>query len=145
MRRLSIVVIAAAAGLFSAACNKTTLSPNSNSGPTTASGTPDAFAAARGTFAKNCKECHGANGTGGPVKLADGTKLKVPSLREGHALRHPDSDFVKQIEKGGDGMPAFKDKLSAQQIKDMISFIRHEFQGGMTPPAEPTMKNMNMK
>ncbi len=42
-------------------------------------------------------------------------------------------------------MPAFKDKLSAQQIKDMISFIRHEFQGGATPPGEPTMKNMNMK
>jgi len=54
---------------------------------------------------------------------------------------------VKQIEKGGDGMPAFKGKLSAQQITDMISFIRHEFQGGATPPGEPMkpMKNMNMK
>jgi len=146
MKRLSIVVIAAAAALFSAACDKTSLSPNSNTngGPTTALATPDAFAESRATFEKNCKECHGPNGTGGPVKLADGTKLKVPSLREGHALRHPDSDFVKQIEKGGDGMPAFKDKLTPQQIKDMISFIRHEFQGGMTPPAEP-MKNMNMK
>jgi mono/diheme cytochrome c family protein len=149
MKRFSIVVIAATAALFFTACDKTSKSPNSNTngGPTTASATPDAFATTRATFEKNCKECHGANGTGGPVKLADGTKLKVPSLREGHALRHPDSDFVKQIEKGGDGMPAFKGKLSAQQITDMISFIRHEFQGGMTPPGEPMkpMKNMNMK
>jgi mono/diheme cytochrome c family protein len=146
MKRLSIVIIAAAAALSSAACDKTSTSPTSNTnGPTTASATPDAFAASRATFEKNCKECHGASGTGGPVKLADGTKLKVPTFREGHALRHPDSDFVKQIEKGGDGMPAFKDKLTAQQIKEMISFIRHEFQGGMTPPAEPMMKNMNMK
>jgi mono/diheme cytochrome c family protein len=147
MKRLSIVVVAAAAALFLAACDKTTSSPNSNfnSGSTNASATPDPFATTRATFEKDCKECHGSNGTGGPVKLADGTKLKVPSLREGHALRHPDSDFVKQIEKGGDGMPAFKDKLSAQQITDMISFIRHEFQGGMMPPGAPMMKNMNMK
>ena len=101
----------------------------------------------RGTFQKNCKGCHGDNGRGGPVKLEDGTRLKVPSLCEGHALRHPDSDFVKQIEKGGDGMPAFKDKLSAQQIADLIRFIRHEFQGGMIPPPEhmkAPMKDMNM-
>jgi mono/diheme cytochrome c family protein len=150
VKRLSIVIIAVAAALLSAACDKTSTSPNSNrnGGSTTASATPDPFATTRATFEKDCKECHGANGTGGPVKLADGTKLKVPSLREGHALRHPDSDFVKQIEKGGDGMPAFKDKLSGQQITDMISFIRHEFRGGLMPPPEhmkSPMMNMNMK
>jgi len=70
------------------------------------------------------------------VKLEDGTRLRVPSFREGHALRHSDSDFRKQIQAGGDGMPAFKDKLSPQQIEELIKFIRQEFQGGMTPPAE---------
>jgi len=70
------------------------------------------------------------------VKLDDGTRLKVPSLREGHALRHPDSDFRKQIQAGGDGMPAFKDKLSSQQIDELIKFIRQEFQGGAAPPPE---------
>lgn len=148
MNRLTILVIAVAAIVLSTACAKTSMSPPTNgSSATPSSATPDAFAAARAIYEKDCKECHGATGTGGPVKLTDGTKLKVPSLREGHALRHPDSDFTKQIEKGGDGMPAFKDKLSAQQITDMISFIRHEFQGGMAPPGEPMkpMKNMNMK
>jgi len=76
------------------------------------------------------------DGKGGPVKLEDGTRLRVPSLREGHALRHPDSDFRKQIVEGGDGMPSFKTKLSAQQVDDLIKFIRQEFQGGMTPPPE---------
>ena len=148
MNRLAISVIAVAVIVLSAACAKTSMSPPTNgSSATPSSATPDAFAATRAIYEKDCKECHGATGTGGPVKLTDGTKLKVPSLREGHALRHPDSDFTKQIEKGGDGMPAFKDKLSAQQITDMISFIRHEFQGGMAPPGEPMkpMKNMNMK
>jgi mono/diheme cytochrome c family protein len=103
--------------------------------PTVAS-TPDEFAAARASFEKNCKVCHGANGEGGPVKLEDGTKLKVPSLREGHALKHPDSDYTKQITKGGDGMPAFGEKLKPEEINDLIRFIRHEFQGGMMPPAK---------
>jgi len=94
---------------------------------------------------KNCKECHGEKGDGGPVKLEDGTRLKVPSLREGHALRHPDSDFLKQITKGGDGMPAFKDKLKPEEIDDLIRFIRHEFQGGMTPPAEAAKPMKGMK
>jgi mono/diheme cytochrome c family protein len=33
-------------------------------------------------------------------------------------------------------MPAFKTKLSSQQIEDLIKFIRQEFQGGITPPPE---------
>jgi len=67
------------------------------------------------------------------MKLDDGTKLRVPSLREGHAMRHPDSDFEKQIKEGGDGMPAFKDKLNQQQVDELIKFIRAEFQGGAKP------------
>jgi len=130
------------------ACNKQSNAPNANSNTsTTNTATPDPFAETRGVFAKTCQTCHGADGKGGPVKLEDGTRLRVPSLREGHALRHPDSDYVKQIREGGDGMPAFKDKLNQQQIDELIRFIRHEFQADMTPPAEPMkspMKGMKM-
>jgi mono/diheme cytochrome c family protein len=120
-----------------AACNGGTKTTTNNASPTPdKKATPDPLAATRAIYAKDCQECHGAKGEGGPVKLDDGTKLKVPSLREGHALRHPDSDFVKQITKGGDGMPAFKDKLKQQEIDDLIRFLRQEFQGGQTPPAK---------
>ena len=74
------------------------------------------------------------------MKLEDGTRLKVPSLREGHALRHPDSEFRKQIIEGGDGMPSFKVKMSSRQVDEMIRFIRQEFQGGITPPPEKGSK-----
>jgi len=125
-------------------CNKTATLPVANTkAPATA--TPDEFAAARAAFDENCKKCHGETGKGGPVKLEDGTKLKVPNLCEGHALHHPDSDFVKQIMKGGDGMPAFRDKLKPDEINDCIRFIRHEFQGGMMPPAERMKPMKNMK
>ena len=150
MKIKSFVLAGTAALLLMTGCqpiaeHSGTNSANNNSA---AQSTPDQFAATRAVFEKNCKRCHGETGSGGPVKLEDGTRLKVPSLREGHALRHPDSDFVKQITKGGDGMPAFGDKLKADDIDGLIRFIRHEFQGGMTPPAEPMnspMKNMKMK
>lgn len=153
LRRTLLVVLPCV--LLTAACNKpsTPTSNNPNVKSNAPAATPDEFASARDVFAKNCQRCHGPTGVGGPVKLEDGTKLKVPSFREGHALRHPDSDYVKQINKGGDGMPAFREKLKPEEISDLIRFIRHEFQGGMTPPSEPMMspmknmkmKNMNMK
>src|SRR5256886_2917102 len=142
MVRLLVLVLLA---LSAAGCPSTTKTTNGNTTRPAAPATPDAFAASRAVYMKNCKECHGENGDGGRVKLEDGTKLKVPSLREGHALRHPDSDFLKQITKGGDGMPAFKDKLKPEEVDDLIRFIRHEFQGGKTPPAESATPMKGMK
>ena len=107
--------------------------PNVNNTPaavpaTKATATPDEFAIARITYAKHCEQCHKVDGTGG-VETVDGKKLKVPSFTEGHALKHTDEDFLEQIEKGGDGMPAFKDKLSTEDINALVRFVRHEFQG----------------
>ncbi len=130
---LSVVLLLV---LSAAGCTPTTKTTGTNTSTPGPTATPDAFAASRAIFMKNCKECHGEKGAGGPVKLEDGTRLKVPSLREGHALHHPDSDFLKQITKGGDGMPAFKDKLKPEEIDDLVRFIRHEFQADMNPPAE---------
>ena len=138
--RVFVLALSLAVSL-SAGCTQQSTSTNNGAKPTpSAAATPDAFAAARGIYAKDCQECHGTDGAGGRVKLDDGTRLRVPSLREGHALRHPNSEFVKQITEGGDGMPAFKDKLNQAQIDELINFIRHEFQGGVTPPPEKDMK-----
>lgn len=128
-KRLAITIMAFSL-LAAAACKpqSTTTSSNTPAKPG-ASSTPDPFANARGYYAKDCQTCHGANGEGGPVKLEDGTRLKVPSLREGHALRHSDEEFTKQITKGGDGMPAFEKKLTPVQMNELIRFIRHEYQG----------------
>jgi cytochrome c551 len=129
--QLGLLVVATL--LFAVGCSKTDSASTNQSRPAGSSGpanaSQDEFAAIRIVFKQECLSCHGDDGSGGPVKLEDGTTLKVPSLREGHALKHKDEEFVKQITKGGDGMPKFDDKLSREQILDLTRFIRKEFQG----------------
>src|ERR1044072_715945 len=97
------------AGCSSSGGSNNSNAPAAKTAPA-ATATPDQFAFARANWATDCSGCHGDQGKGGLVKLPDGTKLKVPSLLEGHALKHLDEDYVDQIENGGDGMPKFKDK-----------------------------------
>jgi cytochrome c551 len=128
---LALVVVSAM--LFISGCSKTNENVNNPPAATAtpvakATATPDELAVARANYAKHCSACHGDEGKGGLVKV-ENTKLKVPSLREGHALEHPDEKLVKQITNGGDGMPKFKDKLSPEEINALVPFIRHEFQG----------------
>src|SRR6266404_1386949 len=59
-------------------CNRTATTPVANTkAPATA--TPDEFAAARATFHKICKCCHGEKGDGGRVNACVATRLRVPS------------------------------------------------------------------
>jgi mono/diheme cytochrome c family protein len=73
--------------------------------------------------------CHKEDGTGGPVKLDDGTTLKVPNLHDAHAVKHTDEQFSTKIQNGGDGMPRFKDRLNQQQVNALVRLIRRDFQG----------------
>ena len=79
------------------------------------SGTPTPAAASAGKelFTQNCSNCH---------TLADaGTKGQVgPNLDQ---LR-PGPDLVtSQVTNGGGGMPAFANKLSADQIKQIADYV----------------------
>lgn len=135
MRLVKLALSICAASFLVNACTQPTTVTTNQTAPTVAASPAaktiaptDELAAARANFQKNCMGCHVEDGTGG-VKTVDGKKLRVPNLREGHALKDPDEDFVKQIMNGGDGMPAFKDKMSPEQINELVRFIRKEFQG----------------
>jgi cytochrome c6 len=91
--------------------------------------TPDMIAAARTAYAAECARCHGINGDGGTVTVLK-KRLKVPSLRKGHALDHTDDQMVKIITNGEDNMPPFKDKLKPEEITGLVRLIRQEFQAG---------------
>jgi mono/diheme cytochrome c family protein len=146
MKPVKLVFVIAALTLFAMACNNTnTNTANTGTQPTPAaspaataapSSTPDQLAAARGIYADSCALCHKENGEGGMVKIED-KRLKVPALTMGHALGHTDEQLAKQIANGGDGMPAFKDKLKPEQINDLVGYIRKQFQAGAAAPGKP--------
>lgn len=148
MTRLKLSLSALAVALFALACATNT---NTNTGTATnsnraanmnaaasntatananAPASNDALASARATYNNACIKCHKENGEGGKVDI-DGDKVTVPSFKGGHALKHSDADYAKQIANGGEGMPKFKDRLTPEQIDGVVHFIRAEFQAGL--------------
>ncbi|MDQ3584452.1 MAG: c-type cytochrome [Acidobacteriota bacterium] len=143
MTRLKLALTICAAVLFANACTadptntnetaRTNTPPSTNAIPAAATpnDTLDELAGARTIFSATCANCHQQNGEGGAVELDEGGTLKVPSFKTGTALKESDAEFAEQIANGGDGMPAFKKRLTPEQIRDLVRFIRREFQSGL--------------
>ncbi len=71
-------------------------------------------------YQTNCAECHGG--------IGEGAKKGIP-LISGHALHHTEDEYIKQVMNGeSKKMPAFKDKLSAEQITAVVKFVREDLQ-----------------
>ncbi len=92
--------------------------------------TPDAHAAEQAgaqLFHDNCARCHGAN--------LEGTK-KGPGLAEIHTKkRWTEERITHQILNGEGKMPPFRDALSADQIQQLVAFLRAE--NRPTPASAP--------
>jgi len=132
MKLISLALTCVAIALIAVACTETAPPTNisrssaSPAGPSP-SASVDEFATARANYKKNCEACHGPDATGGLVKV-EKKQIKVPSLKEGHALKHTDEQLTKMITNGEEDMPAFKTKMSAQEISEMVRYIHKEIQ-----------------
>jgi cytochrome c6 len=72
-------------------------------------------------FKSKCAACHGADGTGNtPVAKA----MHIPDLTSAAVQKQTDAELTAAITNGKGSMPAYKDKLSAEQIKETVGFIR---------------------
>lgn len=97
---------------------------------------PEVIAAGRSTYAANCSRCHGSDGLGG----GDGGLALSPSpALLAYMIKRPisvDEYLLWSISDGGQQfnseMPAFKEKLSRDEIWKVIGFMRAGF-----PAAEP--------
>ena len=135
MKLISLALTCVAIALIAVACTETA-TPTNTSTPRTSSSpaapapaaSVDEFATARANYKKNCEACHGPEATGGLVKV-EKKQIKVPSLKAEHAIKHTDEQLTKMITNGEEEMPSFKDKMSAQEIAQMVRFVRKEFQG----------------
>ena len=133
MKLLATIFACIALSLVIIACTEKAPATN-NAGPTgvkspaSAASPADEFATARAHYQKHCEGCHGETGEGGLVKV-ESKRIKVPSLKADHALKHTDEQITKMITSGEEEMPSFKDKMSTAEISEMVRYVRKHFQG----------------
>ena len=138
MKSIKTVFILCMFGMFVAACTETKINnvgnipanANSNAGVTAqpTATAADESAAAKTIYLETCVGCHRENGEGGEAEF-EGRKIKVPNFKSKGAMNASDEKLYKYIANGEDGeMPAFKDKLTEEQMKNLVKFIRLEFQ-----------------
>jgi len=136
MKLIKIALVLSTVALFVTGCAetkptnttsaaKTVIVTNANVQPTTA---VDDIAASRTIYLESCVGCHKENGAGGAAEF-EGKKIKVPSYQSKGAMNASDDNLYAHIANGEeDEMPAFKDKLSETQMRNLVAFIRKEFQ-----------------
>lgn len=85
-------------------------------------------------FKQSCAECHGANGEGAPNwRQRDANdKFPAPPLNgDGHSWHHPLTALRQTIRNGtlaiGGSMPAWKDKLSNEDIDAVITWFQSKW------------------
>jgi mono/diheme cytochrome c family protein len=81
------------------------------------------FAQAPGAdvYKAKCAMCHGADGL---ATTPTAKNFKVLSFKAPEMVKASDAQFITSTKDGKGKMPAYKDKLTDAQVKDVISYIR---------------------
>ncbi len=75
-------------------------------------------------YNQNCSECHGEKARGDGPRAP--TLKFQPADLVGHRGHHSDQDFLSILQNGtGFVMPSFKDKLTEEQMRQIIAYIRY--------------------
>jgi mono/diheme cytochrome c family protein len=82
-----------------------------------------AFAQGSGadTFKAKCMMCHGADGlASGPI----GKSMKIPAFNSPELVKASNADLIAATTNGKGKMPAYTGKLTGEQIKDVVAYVR---------------------
>lgn len=146
MKLIKLTALSMAAALFVISCeqpasntatnstanklaNANTAPANSASMTPSPASTMDELASGRDLYTKYCSRCHKDDGTGGPVEI-EGKKLKPDNLTSDKIAAFSDEKIAGYIKDGvpDEGMPAFRDRLTDDQINHVIAYVRKELQ-----------------
>jgi mono/diheme cytochrome c family protein len=72
-------------------------------------------------YKRQCASCHGEDGKG---ETPEGKKLKTPDLGAAAVQNKSDAELAKIIADGKGEMPKFGGKLTKDQIRDLVTYIR---------------------
>jgi mono/diheme cytochrome c family protein len=84
-------------------------------------GTAFAQTSAADVYRTKCAMCHGADGL---AATPTAKNFKVLSFKDPAMVSASDAQFIASTKDGKGKMPAYKDKLTDAQIKDVIAYIR---------------------
>lgn len=70
----------------------------------------------REVYDLHCAACHGHDGVS--------MDPMIPSFADGEALFLMDAELLQRISDGKDTMPSFRGILSAEEMRDVIAYIR---------------------
>jgi cytochrome c6 len=76
---------------------------------------------AAATFKAKCAACHGADGS---ANTSMGKSMKIRDFHSPDVQKQTDAQLTDIISAGKGAMPAYKGKLSDDQIKQLIGYIR---------------------
>jgi cytochrome c6 len=71
-------------------------------------------------YKSKCQVCHGADGKGSPV----GQKLGAKDFHSPEVQKQSDAELIEVTKQGKGKMPAYDKKLTDDQIKQLIKYIR---------------------
>lgn len=72
-------------------------------------------------FKTKCAACHGPDGKG---EVPMGKKLGIPDLNSAEVQKQSDGQLTEIVSKGKNKMPAYTDKLSKEQIAQLVAYLR---------------------
>ncbi len=72
-------------------------------------------------FEVKCQMCHGADGLG---QTPVGKSMGLKSLTDDDTVKKSDADLIALTKTGKDKMAGFANKLSDEEIKDVVAYIR---------------------
>ena len=77
--------------------------------------------AGKDLFSGKCAMCHGADAS---ANTAMGKNMKIRDLHSPEVQKQSDAELTTIITKGKNKMPSFDGKLTADQINQVVAFIR---------------------
>jgi cytochrome c6 len=73
------------------------------------------------TFQEQCAGCHGPDGK---AQTDTGKKIGAADLTSEDVQKMSDSEVMKVVKNGNKKMPAFGDKLSNDELKAVVAYIK---------------------
>ncbi|MEQ1605549.1 MAG: cytochrome c [Pyrinomonadaceae bacterium] len=136
--KMKFLILAVSVSCFiGAACNQPAANANANTAAANANKTaaatpanaptPEVAKAKSGKdlYTVNCMTCHKDSGKGGKVTV-DGKTMEPDDLTSAKMKAKSDEKLYSYVHDGieDEGMPAFKDKMSADEIKAVVQHVR---------------------